>query len=72
MMTDDEKKKFLKQMGFNPRLLDSEITNTTKKKDKDKDKVDLGIDGLPKNHVDKQELLSLYRIFNKGDEKDGK
>jgi hypothetical protein len=63
-MTDEEKRKFLIQMGYNPRMLDPEPHVTQKKL---KERV-LGPDGMPKNHVDKQELLNVYRIFHKDEE----
>jgi hypothetical protein len=63
-MTDEEIRKFLIKMGYNPRMLNPEphITNKAKKE------TVLGPDGIPKNHVDKQELLNIYRIFHKDKE----
>jgi hypothetical protein len=66
MMTDEEKKQFMKRMGYNPRLLDPE-PHVTKRKTRENI---LGPDGLPKGHVDKQELLSVYRIFHKDENKE--
>ena len=61
MMTEEEKRKFLKSMGYNPRMLDPE-PHVTKRKARENI---MGPDGLPKGHVGKQELLSVYRIFHK-------
>jgi len=52
MMTEEEKRKFLKQMGFNPRLLDPD-TDTKKKK--------------KKGTFDRQEIMDVYQIFYKKD-----
>lgn len=60
-MTPEEKKEFLKKMGYNPRLLDPE-PHMAKRKTKENV---LGPDGLSTNYVDKKELLSVYRIFNR-------
>lgn len=60
-MTPEEKKAFLKKMGYNPRLLDPE-PHLTKRKTRENV---LGPDGLARNYIDKNELLSVYRIFNK-------
>jgi len=66
MMTEEEKKKFLRNMGYNPRMLDPE-PHVTKRKARESV---IGPDGLPKGHVDKQDLLSVYRIFHKDDNKE--
>jgi len=62
MMTDEEKRTFLRKMGYNPRMLDPDPHITKRKLKEGTD-----LDDIPRNHVDKQELLSVYRIFHKDD-----
>lgn len=53
MMTEVEKKKFLKTMGYSGSCMHKTVENP---KAVEKKKVD--------NHVDKSELLALHKIFN--------
>lgn len=55
-MTDEEKKKFLKKMGFSGNLAKPTPKDPPKSKKSDQE--------MPKNHVDKAELMDLHRIFN--------
>lgn len=57
-MTDEEKIKFLKKMGYSGSCLQKNSIVPIPKPEKDADKK------MPKNHVDKSELLNLHRMFN--------
>lgn len=62
-MNDEEKKAFLKKMGYagsSMRAVDEDIKKSKKKKETT-GSID---DDLPKGHVYKSELLALNRIFN--------
>jgi len=62
-MNDEEKKAFLKKMGYagsSMRAVEEDIKNNKKKKETT-GSID---DDLPKGHVYKSELLALNRIFN--------
>ena len=58
-MNDEEKKAFLRKMGYAGSCMKAAEEVMKKKK-----KAELGGDGLPKNHVYKSDLLALNRIFN--------
>lgn len=61
-MTDEEKRKFLKKMGYNPRMLDPE-PHLTKKAEAAKR------EWKPANEEDARLLLKLNKAFNKGEDK---
>lgn len=59
-MNDDEKKAFLRKMGYAGSCMRTAEETIIKKKKK----VAAGEDDLPKGHVYKSDLLALNRIFN--------
>jgi hypothetical protein len=59
-MNDEEKKAFLRKMGYAGSSMRTAEESIIKKKKK----VGTGDDDLPKGHVYKSDLLALNRIFN--------